>query len=264
MIKSARSFRLALLSAGLAIVSAVPPVNATDKPVLDRAAVVEILREEIARDPGFLLDAINKHVEQQQVLERQKQDSLAVLVKDELAVSAGRPYVGAENAAVELVYFYDVNCGYCKRLDPSLQRIVAQNKDIRISHREIPILAESSKSAALMSHIVWQLYPKKYAEFHDELMGNQGALTDDVIEVKLSKILGATDAMKVLEEASNPASEVAKKAQSQIQENLELASKAGVTGTPFVYVLQTDALMRGAGENAYDQLQEFISAARKK
>lgn len=238
--------------------------NASDTKVLDEKAVIEIIRAEIARDPGFVLDAINKHVEQQQALERQKQDGQAVVARDEIAASEGRPYVGAEKAVVELVYFFDVNCGYCKRLDPAMRRIVEENKDIRVSHREIPILAESSRSAALLSNIVWQMFPGKYGEFHDALMANQGSLTDDILEVKLSEVLGATDAMAVLAEASNQNSEIMKKATKLVQENLSLAEKAGVTGTPFVFVLQNDAVMRGAGEDAYNELLGFINDARSK
>lgn len=263
MINRIKSARLALLSMGAAMIAMVP-AHAFDAPVLDRAAVIEILREEIKRDPGFVLDAINQYVQDQQVAERQKQDGMAVLVRDELAASADRPFVGSEKAAVELVYFYDVNCGYCKRLDPSLRKIVEENGDVRISHREIPILAESSRSAALISHIVWQMYPKKYGEFHDSLMANQGALSDDVIEMKLTQVVGASEAIAVLDEAANANSEIAKKAKKQVQENLDLATKAGVTGTPFVYILKTDDMMRGAGENAFSQLVDMIAAARAK
>src|SRR5690606_33504175 len=132
----------------------------------------------------------------------------------------------------------------------------------RVSHREIPILSESSRSAALLANIVWQMFPDKYSVFHEALIDNQGALSDEIIEVKLTEVLGATDAVSVLQEASNINSDFVKKATEMVQENLALAEKAGITGTPFVYVLQSDGLLRGAGEDAYDQLMTFIEAGR--
>jgi len=231
--------------------------------VLDEAAVVDILRAEIARDPGFILEALNKHMERQQAQERERYDNMVVDARAEIAASEGRPFIGAENPTVELVYFFDVNCGYCKRLEPSIRRVVEENKDVRISHREIPILAESSRSAALLANIVWQMFPEKYTSLHEKLIDHQGALNDEIIEVKLTEVLGAADAARVLGEASNINSDFVKNATAAVQENLALAEKAGITGTPFVYVLQGDGLMRGAAENAYEQLTAFIEVGRQ-
>lgn len=230
--------------------------------VLDEKAVIAIIRAEIARDPAFILDALNKHVEQQQVAERQNQDNKAVLARDDLADTDGRPFTGVERPSVELVYFFDVNCGYCKKLDPAIKKIVEENKDIRVSHREIPILAESSKTAALLSNIVWQMFPEKYDTFHNLLMANKGGLSNEIIEMKLTEALGAVSAVSVLGEASNKNSKIVQLANKSVQDNLSLATKAGITGTPFVYVLQNDTMMRGAGDDAYEQLAGLIKNAR--
>jgi protein-disulfide isomerase len=230
--------------------------------VLSEKDVVSIIRAEIERDPGFILDVLNKHVEQQQVADRQNQDNKALLARADFADTSGKPFVGAEKPIVELVYFFDVNCGYCKKLDPAMKKIIEANSDIRVTHREIPILAESSKTAALLSNMVWQMFPDKYEAFHDLLMNNKGGLSNEIIEMKLTEAIGVTNAVALLGEASKKDSEIVSKANKSVQDNLNLATKAGVTGTPFVYLLQNDTLMRGAGDDAYNQLAALILKAR--
>lgn len=234
-----------------------------DTAVLSEKDVISIIRAEIERDPGFILDALNKHVEQQQIADRQNQDNKALLARADLANTNGKPFVGAEKPVVELVYFFDVNCGYCKKLDPAMKKIIEENSDIRVTHREIPILADSSKTAALLSNMVWQMFPDKYETFHDLLMSNKGGLSNDIIEMKLTEAVGVSNAVTILGEASKKDSEIVSKANKSVQDNLNLATKAGVTGTPFVYLLQNDTLMRGAGDDAYNQLAALILKARK-
>lgn len=231
---------------------------------LDEKAVIEILRAEIARDPTFIFEALNSHMAKQQAMEQRKLDEQAVKARQEMAESDGRPFVGAKDASVELVYFFDTNCGYCKRLEPVIARIVEENGDVRVSHREIPILSESSRSAAVASHVVWQMFPDKYEAIHESFMGHQGPLDDDVIGKKLVEVLGSDDAEKVMSEALNADSDIMKSAVEFLEDNLALAQRAGVTGTPFVYVLQGDVMMRGAGDDAYQKLMGYINDGRNK
>jgi protein-disulfide isomerase len=80
--------------------------------------------------------------------------------------------------------------------------------------------------------------------------------------MKLTEAIGVTNAVALLGEASKKDSEIVSKANKSVQDNLNLATKAGVTGTPFVYLLQNDTLMRGAGDDAYNQLAALILKAR--
>ena len=46
--------------------------------------------------------------------------------------------------AVWLFEFSDYNCGYCKRMFPTIQQLLANNDDIRLVVKEVSILSQSS------------------------------------------------------------------------------------------------------------------------
>lgn len=221
-----------------------------------------IVRDEMAKNPRLLLDTIEAYMREQQAAEARKADEQAIARKAEIADTAGRPHWGNPEGAVEIVYFFDVNCGYCKRLEPSLRRVVEENPDVRVSMREMPILAPSSFFGAMMGGLVWKRRPDAYLSFHESLMSHQGTLSDDDVRALLAEAVGAEEAKAIEAAADLNASDEGREVNNLIQENLSLARLAGITGTPFVYVLQGDGLMRGAGADAYEQLTSLVERAR--
>lgn len=226
--------------------------------------IASVVRSEIQKNPQLIMDSLQAFSEQQRVEEAKKADQKAIDQKSVIGDTSKLPFIGAAEGAVEIVYFFDVNCGYCKRLDPILKKVTEDNPDVRVSHREIPILADSSRIAAVYSNILWELHPSKYPVFHNTLMSNQGGLSSEAIEGRLVAILGAIEAKKVIEIAADKSNEITKRSNEIVEANLKLMHDSGITGTPFVYVLKGDGLMRGAGEHAYNELLDLIEKARAK
>lgn len=235
--------------------------NAQER-VLGEEEIRRIVRDEMAKNPRLLIDTIEAYMREQQAAEAKKSDERVIARKAEFAENDGRPHWGNPEGAVEIVYFFDVNCGYCKRLEPSLKRVVEENPDVRVSMREMPILAPSSHFGAMMEGLVWKRRPDAYLAFHQSLMSHQGTLTDDEVRAKLVEAVGEKDAKAIEEAADLDSSEEGREVNNIIQENLALARLSGITGTPFVYVLQGDGLMRGAGADAYERLSELVRKAR--
>lgn len=232
-------------------------------PAITEARVREIIRDEVAKNPKMVLDSLNAYVKEQQAADAKSVDQQAVAKKADIAQTEKLPYYGNKDGKIELVYFFDVNCGYCKRLDPSIKRVVKENPDVRVSLREIPILAKSSHLAAFMEGLVWKKHPEAYLGFHDSLMGNQGSLSEAAVEAKLAAAVGAEEAKRLLASADDIDNDLdARDVNNQIQENLAIAKAAGISGTPFVYFVQGDGLLRGAGEDAYEQLNDLLAKAR--
>lgn len=230
---------------------------------MTEARVREIIREEIARNPKAIIDSLDAYMKEQQANEAKAAEGQAVAQKAAISDTKALPFYGNPDGKIELVYFFDVNCGYCKRLDPSMKRIVAENPDVRVSLREIPILAKSSHLAATLEGLVWKLHPKAYLGFHDSLMGHQGQLSDGDVATKLTAAVGDAEAARLLKAAGDVANDPdAREVNGQVQESLSIARDAGITGTPFVYVLQGDGLLRGAGTDAYEQLNGLLAKAR--
>jgi len=88
----------------------------------------------------------------------------------------GTDRVGAAQADLIIVEYFDYNCPYCKKIEPELQRLLAQDGKIALVYKDWPILSDVSVYAAKAALAArWQ---GKYRVAHDALM-NGPKLTDD-------------------------------------------------------------------------------------
>ena len=58
---------------------------------------------------------------------------------------------GAAKPEVTLTYFYDYACGYCRQSNPDIERLLKEDKGLRVVYRELPILGPESVAAARVS-----------------------------------------------------------------------------------------------------------------
>ena len=167
------------------------------------------------------------------------------------AVNASRgsieePYAGAwignPNGDVTLVEYYDYNCGFCRASVPTIEQLVAADPNLRVVFKELPVLADSSRAAARAA--LAAAAQNRFKPFHDALYA-AGPVSDDTIAqaartagVNLSKVPADADRM--------------------IRDNLETATKLGVTGTPS-WVIGDEVL---SGALPIERLKEAITKAR--
>jgi protein-disulfide isomerase len=225
-------------------------------------AVRGIVREELKANPKLIVETISSYVREEQDRQARDLDKQAVSQKSAIADFAGWPVLGNTEGAVTLVYFFDANCAYCKETEPVLKQVVAENPDVRIVHREIPILSETSMLAAHVGNMVWEIHPARYQEFHDKLLARSGMLSAEDIEDYLTLVLGSDDAQSLLARAKVLNDLASIQAKDRITKNHQVAKAAGISGTPFIYVLEGDGLLRGAGEDAHEQLTALIGKGR--
>ncbi|MNU39094.1 DSBA-like thioredoxin domain protein [compost metagenome] len=243
---------------------------------IDENRIREIVREEIKANPAIVIDAIksdtgsvlaalNSYLEGQRVEDEKNRDVKTLAAEPRLTKSGGYPFIGNPEGKVELFYYFDVNCHYCKQLEPELDRFVADNPDVKVIHREMPILADSSRYGAELSGLLFAKYPEKYAELHHLLMSLKPGMTPDDIDAALNSILGLEKAAPIIAAARNPkASEEAQAVAERVAESLAAATEAGVTGTPFIMVKDSGLILRGAAADSYAQFQSMAAKARAK
>lgn len=255
------------MTTALALPQAQPPVITEDR-------IREIIREEVKANPGIVveavkaeasgvLEALNTHMAEQQAKEEKNRDTQTLAAEPRLTKSEGYPFIGNPNGDVELFYYFDVNCGYCKQIEPELDRFLKDNPDVKVVHREMPILADSSRYAAELSGLAFLRHPDKYAELHKRLMGLKPGMTAEAIDAALVSVVGSDEALPIITATRNPtgtaeAQEVAKR----VEESLAAATSAGVTGTPFIIVKDSGLFLRGAAKDSYAQLQSMAIKAR--
>src|SRR3546814_11809143 len=65
--------------------------------------------------------------------------------------------------------FFDYACGYCKASLPDIDRLLSEDKGLKVVYRELPILSDESGQAAKAS--LYAAKQGKYGRFHRALYG---------------------------------------------------------------------------------------------
>ena len=229
-----------LLGAGAGVLG----VNALEKPqpvnTADKAAIEQVVREYILAHPEILPEAMRN-------LEARENKKLVDDNRAQIEKPFAGAWEGAADADVTLVQFFDYACSYCRASRPDVERLLAEDKKLKIVYRELPILGPQSLDAALASLAVAQ--QGNYAEFHRALY-RAGRLTPQVIGDAMEKARADIGRAKEAEKSAAVKQEIAT--------NLSLQQALQLTGTPSWVV--GEAVLNGAV--GYDQLKAAIEAAR--
>ena len=197
-----------------------------------------LVREALMSHPEMLVDA------GQALRDQQFAKTL-----EPIRASVERPFFsswkGAEKPDVTMTYFFDYACGYCRVSNPEIERLLKEDKGLRVVYRELPILGPNSVAAARVSLAASKA--GRFAQFHDALYA-AGRPGPDTIAI-------AAKAAGIAQEPSNdPAQE------AELRSNMTLASQLGATGTPLFIV--GDRVMNAAV--GYEVLKEAVEAARQR
>lgn len=227
---------------------------------LTEAQVQEIVKAWIEKNPEVVLQAINGYVLAQRQKEAGEQNAATARFEAELSASRGAAVVGNPQGKVTLVYVVDAACGFCKQMTPILGELVKENKDLRIVHRWVNFLSPESEYAERMALTVYKRHQGVYYDFYVNLMGIRSRLSNDLINEVAIKLLGKEAALQVIAEvAAGPARP---EMDETVAQNLAMAQRAGVSGTPtFIFAgLGTEGIVRGA--KPIDDLRRLVEKAR--
>jgi protein-disulfide isomerase len=110
----------------------------------------------------------------------------------------GTPPMGAKDADVTLVEFFDYNCPFCKKLAPALEALLQADPKVALVYKDWPILSEVSRYAARSALAAgWQ---GKYLIAHDVLMGASHLASQGQVDALLRS---AGIDMPILKQASD-------------------------------------------------------------
>lgn len=241
-----RLIPLSLAVAGL-VHMASPALAAETVSDAERAKIESVLKDYLAKNPGIIVESLQKYQEQQQAdMNKQFTDKFATVRADIL--KAGHPTMGAKDADITIIEFYDYNCGYCKKAFSDVDQLLNNDKKVRIVFIEMPILSETSVEAAK-----WALAAEKqgkFYEFHTALMKFNGQKDKKLMQ----KIAGdlKMDLKKAEADAESRATLEA------IEKNLTLARELGINGTPG-FIIQ-DQLT--PGYMGYEGMKAAVAQAR--
>jgi protein-disulfide isomerase len=153
---------------------------------------------------------------------------ITVAGQKQMLTQPGTDAVGARHPDVTIVEYFDYNCGYCKRLVPALQALLAQDHKIAILYKDWPILGAVSMYAAASALAAgWQ---GKYVLAHDALMNGPHLANDGQVDATLQTAGVNMDALK--RDRASHARDIA----ALLERNDEEAHALSFTGTPGLVV----------------------------
>ena len=247
-------FWLRRVSAALAftLFAALMPGPVAAQTTLPRAEIEKIVKEYLLANPEVLRDALIELDRRGKVAEEEQRSKAVQALAPKLFRSPHQVVLGNPQGKIDLVEFFDYNCGYCKRSVEDLAQIMKKNPDVRVILKEFPVLGPGSVEAAQVAHALrMQVTGDKYWAFHTKLLGSRGQV-------------GRAQALAVAKETGADMTRLQKDMESDsikvaLQEVMSMADALSLTGTPS-YVLGTDVVVGAVGA---EQLQGRIDSLRK-
>lgn len=237
---------------GLSLISG--PVQALDLSSMSDAEKAEFgaqVRDYLLENPEVIVEAITILEQRQAAAGAQADKTLVAENADEL-FNDGYSWVGGNpDGDITLVEFMDYRCGYCRRAVPEVASLLAEDGNIRLVIKELPILGDASVMSSRFAVATKQVAgDDAYKQVHDALL----EFTGDVSDVTLRRIsdgLGL-DSDAIL--AAMDSDEVS----DEINRTRALAQRMNISGTPS-FVLGTEMLR---GYLPADQMQDIADTVR--
>ncbi len=167
------------------------------------------------RTRAFLLDNPDMLPQMVEAYEAQEAEKRLAAMGNEVFTPFPGVVLGNPNGSKVLVEFTDYNCPYCEASLKDVNRLVAEDPDLKVVVREWPIFEGSDEASRMALAAGLQ---GKYPAFHDAMF-------------RLGDV-GAAAAAAGLDMARAEADATSDAVTAEIANNLELARTLGFTGTP--------------------------------
>lgn len=242
---------LAVLTASFAVVACSGADDASaqdgaDAP-RDREAIEQIVRSYIIENPEVIEEALIELQRRARDSERAGQVQAVESEAERIYGDSRDPVIGAANAPVTVVEFFDYRCPYCAMTNDWVQTTLEEHGDqVRFVFKEFPINGATSTEAARAALAVWRVQPDAYEDFHDRMMSSTGPLPSERINEMAAASGADVDAMR----AEMDSAEIT----SHLEDTRDLARTIGRVGTPFFIV--NGMIVNGADLNGLDRVLE--------
>ncbi len=208
----------------------------------EQKAIEAIVRDYILKNPEIIPEAV-------EILQGRQKTSAIDSVRAQIeAPFAGTAFAGNPNGDVIVVEYSDFNCPYCKQTERDIAKVIAEDKNVKVVFRELPILSEASNDAALMALAAAK--QGKYYAFHKTMFAT-GRPTPSTIQAAANEV--------GLDMAAARAFIASPEAKREIENNIAIAQQMRFTGTP-AWVVGNQSEVGAIG---YDGLKEMIAKARE-
>ncbi len=246
--------RRALLALSLAM-AATPlaaPAQAQDFNDKQKAAIGEMIRDYLMKNPDVIQDAL---IELDRRQKEQERVAIQGAINDLQPLLTGADkniIVGNPAGDVTIVEFTDYNCPYCRRSVADLRDLIKADPKLRVVIRDFPLQGQDSIEAAQVSIAAKnQLKADKWWDFHVKLMESKSRV-GKAQALAAAKEAGA-DMMRLAKDMDSP------ETQSRLQDTMRMADMLKLSGTP-AYVIGNEIVFGAVGT---EQLRSTVTAMRQ-
>ncbi len=228
-----------------------PPASAADEfTPAQRRAIEHIVRDYLTKNPQVMLDVLQAAEDK---MKADAHDKASVALKahhDEVFDDPATPVAGNLQGDVSVVEFFDYRCPYCKQVEPALETLLGQDKQLRFVYKEVPVLGPESVTAARAALAARR--QGKYDALHRALMALKGQI-DEASVLKTADSVGL-DLQRLKRDMAAPEVDRA------LQANFHLAEALDIRGTPG-FVIGNEIV---PGAISLTALKQLIDAERQK
>jgi protein-disulfide isomerase len=225
----------------LAASSADSAVAAADMKPGERKAVEAIVRAYILEHPEIIPEAV-------EILQKREAAKRLASAGNQMATPFPGAVAGNPNGDVTVIEFTDYNCGFCRSSVADVQKLIQNDKGVRVVYREVPILSPTSRDAA-----VWALAAAKQGKhkaFHDAMFSGG---RPDAGTIRAAAAKAGMDIASAEKFAASP------EANREVEANRAMMQQVGFSGTPTFII--GDQILEGA--LGYEALKAAVDKARK-
>ena len=217
-----------------------------------KKAVEQIVRDFLLTNPEVIQDAIVELERRQQDAQKTAQKGALASERNTLLHSPRGNIVGNPSGDVTLVEFFDYNCGYCKRALADIRTLMKSDPKLRVVLKDFPVLGPESVEASRVSLAVkQQISGEKLFDYHTRVMETRGRVNGErALAVAKEMGLDMGRLQKDLDHAE---------VRAALQENMTLADKLGLSGTP-AFVIGDEVV---AGAVGIEPLRKIVASTRQ-
>lgn len=216
-----------------------------------KTEIENIVRDYLLENPEIIIEALEVFEQRRIDEQRLRQQQLISQNSGVLLASEHQTILGNPDGDITLIEFFDYNCGFCRDSLQHVERLVEEDKNLRVILKEFPVLGPGSQQAARVAIAASKVDPTKYLMLHSRLLNSRGQ-TNERTALRAAEKVGL-DVSKIRELMNEPIIEEA------ITEVYSIATVLGVNGTP-TFIVGNEVLPGAVG---YEVLRQKLDAMRE-
>jgi protein-disulfide isomerase len=242
-------FVAAIFFAVVAVSAMGAPARADDFTPGQKTQIDKMIHDYLLNHPEVLIEAVQKADDTMKADAQDKAQQALAQKHKEVFDDPSSPTAGNPHGDVTMVEFFDYRCPYCKQVEPSLEKVIADDHHLRFVYKEFPVLGPVSTTAARAALAARK--QGKYDAFHRAMMATKGQINDQTVMDVAGSV--GLDVVQLKRDMESPDVDKTLKA------DFALADALDISGTPAFIV--GNQIIPGAID--LDALKQAIADARK-